>query len=681
MTLCLVNVFGQSDGEETRITPMNFSGSVGKYKKLEVGLILPPTIGNEIDLFLNGQSKGGINPFDPAQINIEAIFTSVEDGKSHIIYGFYYREFRPERAELDTWKAQRTVYPWRIRFAPDALGEWTCSIRIKVPTLDIEMDFRDCVEITCVASDNPGYLEVGLDRRHLRFSDTRSSFFAIGQNIAWPIEIAENWETGRVSANSFVRYRKAVENLAKNSGNYFRLAMATWGHAIEWEELGNYQSRLSHAWELDKIFEISEANSVYVLLCLEMQNAYNASADGSRVSVWGWENNPYNSASQSNKNAYSGILHPAEVLSSKYARKYFKRRLRYIIARWGYSTSLGVVELLNELDHWDGFKHDMEMQGASVNWHRAMFDYIQDSLGHKQHLISTSYGGNPHNYRVNRGKELSHPFDFLPLTSAHKYSSAKGVGFRNFKMMQSCKNGMVRGNWKNKPTIMEELGMQASAPQTKLSSNRADPGDIEGCDDISFHNALWSSAFMGGYGAGLNWWQDHNDAHRKANYPQMAAFFKDVDFESVRFNKSRSWRDWHLNFNFKNKCEETGNLQNTREVFAQTSKDKTMAIGWAHNATYYWGNLKSMTTCKDRNKRTMERQCDDDKYAEPISIAGKKIKVKGLKPMKRYTLEWYQLGAYGLLSTEVKRTNLFGRLKPRYPSDSEPDLAFKVRLN
>lgn len=679
---CLLSWILPVSGQNKRdnrvlITPLNYSKNVGLYNKAEAGLVLPEQVNEQVDIFLGGQAKKGLNPYDPEDISIEATFTS-KSGTVITIYGFYYVEFNRNLKGGDKWQISRTSHPWRVRFAPNELGTWTCRLVVRIPDLKMNLELDNCLEINCIPSENQGYLEIGNDKRHLRYSGTKASFFAIGQNIAWPLERAENWETGRVSAQKFSEFNSAIQDLGDNSGNYFRFILATWGHAIEWETLGNYYPRMSRAWEIDKIFQIAEAEKMFIHLCLEMQTNHN-SATGERISVGGWENNPYNSLSKANGSSFSGVLTPNDVLASKEAKKYYKRRLRYIIARWGYSTSLGVLEFMNELDHSDGFKKDTEMQKNSVDWHRDMYNFIWDSLDHKQHLMTTSYGGNPHRFRVSGKKGNRHPYDFMHLTNIHQYRSQRGSGFIFYNSLQKKSYGMVNGKWKGKPTIFAEIGMQAGAWQTRSRENKADIGDIEGCDGISFHNTTWAASFMGGYGVGLYWWQYHNKERKEANMSQLASFFREVDFEAVNFNRTQRWRDGHLNVNYKNECELIGNIKFTREVYALTSKDRTQAIGWAHNATYYWGNTESMTTCKDRADLTIELPCDDDEYSEPLSIQGENIKIKGLKPWKRYKLEWYTTNSYGLLSSVEKRSNWLGRLKPRYPSDSEPDLAFKVK--
>jgi len=59
--------------------------------------------------------------------------------------------------------------------------------------------------------------------------------------------------------------------------------------------------------------------------------------------------------------------------------------------------------------------------------------------------MSTSYARNPHQFRVRGKRGERHPFDFFPLTNIHKYRSHKRSAFIHFDLMQSRRQGMVRG--------------------------------------------------------------------------------------------------------------------------------------------------------------------------------------------------------------------------------------------
>ena len=118
-------------------------GSVAKYSKFEVGISLIPVI---------------TNPYDPNEVDIYAIFTS-PGGKKYSRDAFWYRDYsrcntciNPTTQGLqDTCGSfnevpeiyppnanayltdQNTIFPWRVRFAPDATGTWTYFVVAHLP--------------------------------------------------------------------------------------------------------------------------------------------------------------------------------------------------------------------------------------------------------------------------------------------------------------------------------------------------------------------------------------------------------------------------------------------------------------------------------------------------------------------------------------------------------------------
>ena len=635
------------------ISPSNPTTPVDKYKKLEVGFELPAYIANQVNSYLSGGS--GLNPYDPDQISVEATFIHPA-GSQRLIYGFYYKEFiRDLTASTPTWSVLNTPSKWRIRFAPNLVGNnWTCTVRIRVNgTLVPEESWFN---FDCVNSSEKGYLEVGLHKRQFRFRDNHSSFYAIGQNIAWP-----NADWGNVAnSQQFVDMMGWAQNISSNGGNYIRVIMSPWGHGVEWEKLGDYTSRQPNAWELDRLFEMSENNGLYIHLNLEMHGQYLIPPNALLPDEFTWLYNPYNSASAANGGVYSGVNYPLDVLSSADAKKYFKRRLRYIVSRWGYSTHLALYELLSEQDEWHNW--DLNSDGESYLWHGEMANYIKSTLG-DPHMVSTSFADRPYGTTYNLNN--------LDVTSIHKYARSRRQAFERWEHMNNNSlNNSLDGNlvrW-NKPCSFGEMG---------FIKDVADPGDLEGCMDVNWHASLWSTAFMGGFGSGLNWWQWDNNTYRANNLPAISSFFNDVDFESNKLIYALKWPGG-INVNGTNK----NNYK--LECFALRSWDKNRAIGWANNATTYWGNQSQMTNCPDRNGYIQSPPDDDDDYSFPIIISGEEVEIHELKLRKKYNVKWYGTrGSGGHLSQydETKRTNIFGVLKPTMPVSgpgSENDYAFKA---
>jgi hypothetical protein len=78
-----------------------------------------------------------------------------------------------------------------------------------------------------------------------------------------------------------------------------------------------------------------------------------------------WKISPYNKANG------GPAATPTEFFTSKKAQLRYKDKLRYIIARWGYSTHIAAWELFNEIDNAAFTPKDSVIIpfSAIVQWH------------------------------------------------------------------------------------------------------------------------------------------------------------------------------------------------------------------------------------------------------------------------------------------------------------------------
>ncbi len=645
------------------------TGEILKFDKLEYGLNLPPVIDNLVATYFasHPHNPTGINPFDPDDINIVATFTSPSGTQNRIINGFYFEDFSSD------WIPIATDYNFRVRFAPTELGQWTCSISVNSPNGKFPLTYSATnLHFLCTppAYGMYGYLQVGLHKRQLKFSGTGASFFPIGQNIAWIDHY--QWNGNDFVPSEFATFKDRVRNIAHSAfppynyigGNFVRIIMAPWSHGIEWENLGDYsdytsdgslpQTRQHNAYELDKIFEDCRNDGIYVNLNLEMHTSYNAISEKNEIGpIWLWGRNPYHTK--------LGLSQPDEMLTNLEARKYFKRKLRYIIARWGYSINLAVIELLSEQNNWDGYKSQTgeQMSNKMYAWHEEMGQYIKNALGDKNHLLSTSYG--------ERNSYLLSSFDAssMDVTSGHKYGNGRKINQERLDFMNAPNYGIPPKPlvYYDKPSIFGEMGLGGT--------DGVDIEDIEGCDDVSFHNSLWATAFMGGYGAGLNWWQWRNEQYRADNYPPIAAFFSNVDFETNKFVYPHYWKELH-----------SPPVDYRTEVFSLRNFNKEKVMGWVHNSSSWWGNISE--NCPDDNgfflnpTTTGNIDYDNDTPFDPIYYNNEKVKIENLKWGTKYIIEWYNTRGSNLANpfSTVSEWSKFGSFKVTMPFGA--DFAFKA---
>lgn len=666
---------------------MNLAGPVvGKHKKIEIGFKMPEEIENQVSDYLSDANNYiGLNPYDPNKISIEAEFKNQSGSIIIKRHGFYYEYYEKEAGSITTNGTITSgglikkipnnddMLKWRVRFAPTEVGFWYGTIKIYING----SFYTDIVGINfeCVPSNEHGYLEVGVHNRQFRFSDDSTSFYAIGQNLTWPTtlkylhysnEISNGTQSYQV-ANGTEEWLHTFRNLGDNGGNFARTvfyqgdsmnnaAGYDGGQEIEWEKLGDYQSRQHCMFVLDEVFDIAEQKGIFIMLTPNVQNEFKVGTEPGDK----WGGNPYFSSSAKNLNnplKPIGVASPNDFLTNSSAKEYYKRKLRYIHARWGYGPHLACYELISEMNGWTGYE-DESFRIHLNDWQWEMFVYQKVLLGARQ-LISTSYNNSdPHD-----GNDDHSAFSFVDFTSMHSYANKKHQSIERQKNVNRMLN-----KW-DKPTNFGEMGM--STPPDY--SPACDQNDYEKCDGTEWHNALWATAFMESYGAGINWWANDIDAYRAANFPAMKQFFSNVVFEADQ---------WTFNQHWSNDPTEFGSEYSaTIEVFAMTTNSSHKAMGWVHQATNWWGNKRVITGCKDRNSLQMPISSDDgddNAYSAPEIYLGD-FQLTGLVPWTQYQVDFYRTddasGAW--YSSQFESSNLLGTLSPAYPG-TYYDFAFKA---
>jgi hypothetical protein len=648
-----------SDFEVVFMTPNQNTPIVGQFEKLEIGMNLPSAVEQQVNDFL-ANSTGGLNPFDPDQISVEALFTNGIE--SYTVYGFYYDEFiRDPNAMAPfvpaNWIPQPTDYHWRIRFAPPRLGNWFCSISIRLLNATTFSYAVNNLFFQCVPSGNKGWLKKGNDNWHLEYSRSGDSFFALGQNIGYNDTVIFNGgyqytQTNYpISKSGYLDVLNWVANLADNGGNMVRFSNLPASFELEKDHLNNYSDRLNRAWELDKMFELCEQKGMKISFSFQDKKF-----QGGNDPDFNWANNPYHTQ-------LPNVSYPDDFFTDPDAKKIFKKKMRYFFSRWGYSTSLGIFALMSEINL---NKEEYRDNGADMNtehysWQLDMITYAKSLTNFRPLLTTSSYGNGypPRDFDPC-------VFDICDITSLHWYKSERKVNIERFQEFNRSVP-FVKGThvlWPDKPTYFQEMGVE------HVSGDNYDTGDMDNCSDVSYHNALWATAFMGGFGTGFQWWAWHNNSYRQQNYPALGAFFNDIDFHNFKFKYPDFWDD------------AIAQRHSTIETFYIRDEHGRRVMGWVHNSTYWWGNI--IQNCYDRYNNLPDPAADDDDPSSPQTLPlATRFEVHGLNNLENYNLEWFETrNNGGLFQTEVWQTNIGGTMKPIYqgsdPFYYAPDWAFKA---
>jgi hypothetical protein len=633
---------------------------VKQFEMLEIGFELPPQLEA-----LTDDPRHGINPFDPADIDVVAVFTN--GTRSDTVYGFYYREFVRDPSTVKEvyencpeakWLEEFTAYKWRVRFATGETGSWNVSVKVHVKKNKPVTYVIDPFAFEVISSQHSGFLAVGKDKRHFTESRTNQSFFPLGQDIAWPdgtrFKGAQHPDKPYVTSGGYIDIQQWAANLAWNGGNTIRIVNVPWSYEFEWDTVGVYN--MARAWELDSLFASCESNEIKIMFCME-HGTYT-------LYPWyeehlTWSKHPYN-------RFIPGVEHPEDFLTDSAARMMYKRKLRYFFSRWGYSSSLGIFQILSEMDNWTFGKpatqleDSKELQQINLAWHNEMLAFAKRQVAYRPLLTGTSYGDPPRNFRITA---FSSPYVDV-VCPRHCYFTERYDNLKRWGEINgvSIAEPGIHDLFPGKPAMIDETGMGMLV---------GDPGDMDASTDVIYHNALWATSFSGTAGAGLYWWSWNRNDYREANFTALRSFFRNVDFESSSFTRPGHWED-------------AGRASKVSiETFYITTDDtrRSQAMGWAHNASYWWGNISQQL--KDRNGKMMEinsRTGDDAKISSPTELPeGTKFEVHDLANGAVYELAWYNTrGAGGQSGYEEYRTNIFGTAKIAWRR-GEADWGYKLQ--
>jgi hypothetical protein len=424
------------------------------------------------------------NPFDPDQVAVEARFRG-PSGRERMVPGFWYQRYRRELAG-NTERVTPAGEPgWRVRFAPEEVGRYTYRVMVRDPSGEARSAEG---AFTAVASHQPGFIRVSRESPlHFAFDDG-APYFPIGANVCWS------------GSRGTYDYDDWFAKYAVHGCNYARLWLGPFDlFTLErtmpgkpGSGLGRYD--LANAWRLDTVLERAERDGLRLMFCLESFNALRI-----RPPYALWDRNPYKAANG------GPIQRPEQFFTDEGARRLFRQRLRYLVARWGYSTHLLAWEFWNEVDIIEKY-----VPADVRDWHMAMSRALRE-MDPWKHLQTTSFAGSAGDAAIDGLPEMQ-------FVQTHRYGPQDMAG----DLPRWCLN---KTRAYKKPHFVGEFGADADGPR-----GDADPTGIQ------LHNGIWSTALSPSAGTAMLWWWD-NYIDPKNLYPQfraLAAFLRGVDWPRAR---------------------------------------------------------------------------------------------------------------------------------------------------
>jgi len=439
-----------------KVTGVNTS-TVKKYEKFEINLEL--------------YDVGIQNPYDPDDINVYSMFTS-PSGTTMRINGFY-----------DDYMG---VGQWKIRLSPNEVGKWEYQVFVQDAGGVGESSVG---ELTAVESEHHGCIKPSDKNPHYFVHDDGTSYYAVGVYSPW--------------GNNATRF----ETFAEHDANLFAIWDIGYGGFINStgvieEELGRYnQEKLGR---IDSLLTILETHDIKLMYAIWPHDLFSET-------VWAaeWDKNPYNQ-----------FIDVADVYSDPLVWEYQKKKYRYLIARYSYSRSMGIWELINEMNGTDGWEQGRHKE--AYDWVEKADKWFEENDPYN-HPVTASFSGgfteyreplyirndvaNLHMYPA-QGWAMQYPDDVM-RSAMYNYAWASRRFWDNFE----------------KPAIFGESGADLSY------FNRRDEEY-----HINYHNVIWATLANGLAGIPV-WWQfGHLSQDDWDQLQYLSDFVSDIDFANLPYD-------------------------------------------------------------------------------------------------------------------------------------------------
>ena len=291
---------------------------------------------------------------------------------------------------------------WRVRHIPTMSGVFSIS---SITLNGSPLAFNNLQPASWTVTGFPagaGYVQVDPANPRRFITSNGRRFFPVGENMAWS-------SPGANALNIFPKMGAAHENWSRVWMTHFYEGSGL-GLNLDWPKVNNTfgQLSLNNAQHWDAIVAAAEQAGIHFQMILQHHGQY-ASTTGSNVNP-NWEQNPYNLAND-------GFLSSAaNFFTDPTAQNLTKRKLRYIVARWGYSTSIMGWELFNEVQFTDAAYANQ--WGNIEAWHNVMASFLRSQDAY-HHLITSS-------------SELNEPiWDQTDYYQHHDYPSDLITGIRD----------------------------------------------------------------------------------------------------------------------------------------------------------------------------------------------------------------------------------------------------------
>lgn len=411
------------------------------------------------------------NPYAAEQVMLDMVLQS-PSGKE-IVLPCYYE------------KGDTSLSQWKARLAPRETGAYVYYFRLTDGTVT---DRTAKGSFEAKASGDDGFLHVEAGSLWTFRFDDGKPFRGIGENVAWE---------GRAHEDPKNTFEYFLPKIARNGGTFFRTISCAWNLPME-QQIVETKRRFSRHYSnttqfyhpqglarTDQLFHLADSLGLYCLLTLYWHGELKPSEH--------WGIFPYNKA------IGGPAGKPEEFFTNPKARQRFKDRLRYIIARWGYSTHLAMIDLFNEIDN-ATYAVIKDSGGSSSDsviiphkyvtaWHAEMCRYLK-SIDPYGHIVASSISHRAITGLFDKGG--------LDVNQEHIYKKTDYLPRAIDSMTAAF----------GKPFVVGEYGYRWEDANPAYTKNY----------DYDFKKGLWYGLFSPTPVVPMTWWWEFFDQRNRMDY-------------------------------------------------------------------------------------------------------------------------------------------------------------------
>ena len=303
---------------------------------------------------------------------------------------------------------------WRVRHTPTMAGVYGIS---NITLNGSPLSFSNLQPASWTVTGfptSPGFVQVDPTNPRRFITSNGRRFFPVGQDVAWSSPSSD-------ILNIFPKMGAAHETWSRVWMTHFYDNGTTLGLNLDWPLVNNTfgQLSLTNAQHWDAIVAAADQAGLHFQMTLQHHGQYSSIPISDTDP--NWEQNPYNTAN-------GGFLSSStNFFTDPTAQELTKRKLRYIVARWGYSPSIMAWELFNEVQFTDA--GSLNQWGIIEAWHNEMATFLRSQDAYHHLITSSSVLNEPIWDQTDYYQHHDYPSDLIAgIQDAQDISASQPVG-------------------------------------------------------------------------------------------------------------------------------------------------------------------------------------------------------------------------------------------------------------